>query len=226
MRRYAVLIFAASLTLTACAEDPSKAVPEAKVQAVEPVADKAPAQAPPTQAVQAPPSGPQSIALEGQISFIGSKVTGSNTGRFTNWIGTAKLSETGELTSMSIVVQTTDVEANFEAPTKWSKKLEAHLRDDDFFASEKHPTATFQLDQVRAAPDKATGATHTLAGRFTIRGVTKSIRFPATITQTRPFSARAEFSINRKDFGMMYDGKADNLIRDGVVMKIDLRAKG
>ena len=24
---------------------------------------------------------------------------------------------------------------------------------------------------------------------------------------------------------MMYDGKADNLIRDGVVMKIDLRAK-
>ena len=83
-----------------------------------------------------------------------------------------------------------------------------------------------QLDQVRAAPDKATGATHTLAGRFTIRGVTKSIRFPATITQTRPFSARAEFSINRKDFGMMYDGKADNLIRDGVVMKIDLRAKG
>ena len=72
-------------------------------------------------------------------------MTGSNTGRFTNWIGTAKPSETGELTSMSIVVQTTDVEANFEAPTKWSKKLEAHLRDDDFFASEKHPTATFQL---------------------------------------------------------------------------------
>ena len=177
MRRYAVLIFAASLTLTGCAEDPSAAVPEAKVQAVEPAADKAPAQVPASHAVQAPPRGPQSIALEGQISFIGSKVTGSNTGRFTNWIGTAKLSETGELTSMSIVVQTKDVEANFEAPTKWSKKLEAHLRDDDFFASEKHPTATFQLDQVRAAPDKATGATHTLAGRFTIR-VTKSIRFP------------------------------------------------
>ena len=54
MRRYAVLIFAAS-TLTGCAEDPSKAVPEAKVQAVEPAVDKAPAQVPASHAVQAPP---------------------------------------------------------------------------------------------------------------------------------------------------------------------------
>ena len=77
-------------------------------------------------------------------------MTGSNTGRFTNWIGTAKLSETGELTSMSIVVQTKDVEANFEAPTKWSKARGSPTRR-RLLRQREHPTATFQLDQVRAA---------------------------------------------------------------------------
>ena len=85
---------------------------------------------------QEPEATEQSIALDGEISFIGSKVTGSNTGRFNSWIGTAMISAKGELNSLSLVVQTKDVEANFEAPTKWSKKLEAHLRDDDFFASD------------------------------------------------------------------------------------------
>jgi polyisoprenoid-binding protein YceI len=54
--------------------------------------------------------------------------------------------------------------------------------------------------------------------------MTKTISFPATISNN-PFAAQAEFSINRKDFGMKFDGKADNLIRDGVVLQIELKAK-
>ena len=171
------------------------------------------------------PSADQGIALEGEISFLGSKVTGSHSGRFNSWIGTALIDPAGALQSLSIVVQTKDVEADFEAPSKWSKKLEAHLRDDDFFASDKHPTATFQLDTVTPLTNATGTATHTLSGRFTIRGTTKAISFPVTVESLKPFAANAEFSINRKDFGMMYNGKADNLIRDGVVMKIALKAK-
>jgi hypothetical protein len=33
----------------------------------------------------------------------------------------------------------------------------------------------------------------------------------------------AEFAINRKDFGIVYAGKADDLIRDGVVIKLSLK---
>ena len=36
-------------------------------------------------------------------------------------------------------------------------------------------------------------------------------------------SVDAEFAINRKDFGIVYKGKADDLIRDEVVIKLNLR---
>ena len=36
-------------------------------------------------------------------------------------------------------------------------------------------------------------------------------------------SYHAEFAINRKDFGLLYPGKADDLIRDGVVIKLTLK---
>ena len=36
---------------------------------------------------------------------------------------------------------------------------------------------------------------------------------------------KAEFDINRKDFGIVYAGKADDLIRDEVVIRLDLTAK-
>ena len=207
-----------------CAKDPSQSVPKAQVNTPKPATKNESKKSNKTNTADTE-AKEQSIALEGEISFVGSKVTGSNTGRFNSWIGTAMIDAKGNLNSLSLVVQTKDVEANFEAPTKWSKKLERHLRDDDFFASEKYPTATFQLDKVTPVEGSADGATHTLGGRLTIRGTTKTINFPATISSIKPFAARAEFSINRKDFGMMYDGKADNLIRDGVVMKITLKAK-
>jgi hypothetical protein len=53
--------------------------------------------------------------------------------------------------------------------------------------------------------------------------VKKSISFPATI-QVAPtsVSVNAEFAINRKDFNLIYPGKADDLIKDGVVIKLSL----
>jgi hypothetical protein len=34
----------------------------------------------------------------------------------------------------------------------------------------------------------------------------------------------SEFAINRKDFGIVYAGKADDLVRDDVVIKLDLKS--
>ena len=53
----------------------------------------------------------------------------------------------------------------------------------------------------------------------------KSISFPATITvEEDRVVAQAEFSIKRFDFGIVYKGRADDLIRDDVVIKLDLVA--
>jgi polyisoprenoid-binding protein YceI len=64
-------------------------------------------------------------------------------------------------------------------------------------------------------------ATYNVTGNFELHGVKKSISFPATI-QIAPdsVSVNSEFAVNRKDFGLVYPGKADDLIRDGVVIKL------
>jgi len=63
-----------------------------------------------------------------------------------------------------------------------------------------------------------------VSGNFDLHGIKKTITFPATI-EVAPdsVSVNAEFAINRKDFGIVYAGKADDLIRDGVVIKLTLK---
>jgi len=64
-----------------------------------------------------------------------------------------------------------------------------------------------------------------VTGDFNLHGQTKSITFPAKITVTdAEVSVDSEFSINRKDFGIVYAGKADDLIRDDVVIRLKLNS--
>jgi polyisoprenoid-binding protein YceI len=65
------------------------------------------------------------------------------------------------------------------------------------------------------------GATHTVTGNLTLHGVTKSISFPAKIAVSGDRATLdSEFFINRKDFGITYPGKANDLIRDEAVIKL------
>ena len=75
------------------------------------------------------------------------------------------------------------------------------------------------------AGSEAEGMTHTVTGNFTIRGVTKSVTFPAKVAVTAgEVHASTEFGIDRKDFGIVYPGKADDLIKDNVLLQVDFVA--
>jgi len=101
-------------------------------------------------------------------------------------------------------------------------QLTGHLKTPDFFDVAKFPKATFVSTKIE--PNTAAGATHTVTGNFELHGVKKSISFPANIQVAADnASVNAEFAINRKDFGLLYPGKADDLIRDGVVIKLSLK---
>ena len=53
----------------------------------------------------------------------------------------------------------------------------------------------------------AEGATHTVTGNLKIRGVEKSVTFPAKITIGKDsIKTTADFKINRKDWGINYAG--------------------
>ena len=161
-------------------------------------------------------------ALTGQIVFIGSKVTGSHECLFKTWTGTARIPG-DDLTkaSFSFAVETASVVVDYKNPKPWSKKLESHLKSHDFFHSQAAPKAEFVSSSVTKGGMNGTG-THVITGKMTIRGTTREISFPATMSlDGGTFKAQAEFSIRRKRFNIIYPGKPDDLIRDRVVLKLD-----
>ncbi len=152
-----------------------------------------------------------------KVSWVGSKVTGKHEGGFTAFTGNVDLVDGAPEKSKVNV----DIDAS--SLTTDSEKLIGHLKSPDFFDVAKFPKAAFVSTDIKKGGDK--GATHTVTGNLTLKGVTKSVTFPANITVAGDTaSVDAEFSINRQDFGLTYAGKVDDLIRNDVVIKLAIKA--
>ena len=208
MRHYltiAILILAAFLTY-GCA-NPAANKPKATVANAAPESN-------PTK-----PAGAETLVISpdnSKVEFVAAKVTRSHNGSFKKFTGTIDLVDNkAESSRVSIDIQTSSVLTDESDLTK-------HLQTPDFFDVAKYPKATFTSTKIEAA--NAGGATHNVTGNFELHGIKKSITFPATI-QVAPdsVSVNAEFAINRKDFALLYPGKADDLIRDGVVIKLTVK---
>lgn len=153
-----------------------------------------------------------------KVEFTGSKVTGKHDGGFKQFTGNINFVDAKAAgSSVSVDIDVTSVYSD-------SDGLTDHLKTGDFFDVAKFPKASFKSTAIAA--DAAKGAdAYAVTGLFEIRGVSKSITFPATIKVSDvDVAVNTEFSINRKDFGIAYAGKADDLIRDDVVIKLTLKA--
>lgn len=180
----------------------------------------APVAAPATTAASAAPAAAPALDAVGTIGFTAAKVTKSHDGVFGSWKGGLRLA--GErLDGIDIEVQVASVVTD-------QAKLDTHLKSPDFFDAVALPTATFHSTEIRAAApadSPLAGANATVIGDLSIHGVTKRVEVPAIVAvSAETVTARTEFSINRQDFGVAYPGKPDDLIRDGVVLKVDLSA--
>jgi polyisoprenoid-binding protein YceI len=209
MIRYsAVLMLVALSALSAACADPAADVAKATT-----AAPASPAAAARQQAGEKIPVTPEAS----RIDFVGSKVTGSQAGRFEQFSGAIHLvGDSPERSRVEVEIETGSVVTD-------SQGLADHLKTADFFDVARYPKATFASTEIRAGGER--GATHTVTGDLELHGVKKSITFPATIqVDADAVSVRAEFAINRKDFGITYAGRADDLIRDEVVLRLSLRA--
>jgi polyisoprenoid-binding protein YceI len=154
---------------------------------------------------------------DSKIAFAAAKVSKKHDGSFHAFDGTIGL--VGGDPLMSAVQLSIDL----ATLTTDSEKLSAHLKGSDFFDVAKFPKATFSSISIRpgGAP-----SSYNVTGRLDLHGVNKPITFPATI-KVGPdrVDADAEFTINRKDFGIVYPGMPDDLIRDDVSLKLTIRAR-
>ncbi|WP_198304330.1 YceI family protein [Arcobacter vandammei] len=136
--------------------------------------------------------------------------------------------------------KTYDAVVEFDEATKTFKKLVAnvdtksidtgitdrdnHLRSDDFFASEKFPTMTFEMTSYKADGDEGK-----MSGNLTIRGITKAVTLEVDDISVlgNKVGFALEGKINRSDFGLKWN-KAIELggvaVADEVKIKVDIEA--
>jgi polyisoprenoid-binding protein YceI len=208
MRRYlTIIIVILSALLTFGCANPAANKPKATVANAEPEKDSTKSAAAEKLVIS-----PENSKVE----FVAAKVTRSHNGSFKQFAGAIDLGKNNvENSRVTIDIETASVVTDEDDLTK-------HLKTPDFFDVAKYPKATFTSTKIE--PGSAAGATHNVTGNFELHGIKKSITFPATITVALDsVSVNAEFSINRQDFGLVYPGKADDLIRDGVVIKLTLK---
>jgi polyisoprenoid-binding protein YceI len=87
------------------------------------------------------------------------------------------------------------------------KQRDDHLRTPDFFDAKAHPTITFKTKRIENA-----GSQVVMIGDFTMRGVTKELRLPVTLSKPikDPWGAtrvglETKAKLNRKDYGIKYN---------------------
>ena len=82
-----------------------------------------------------------------------------------------------------------------------------HLRSEDFFAVDRFPEATIALTGWQAIANATPGtANYLVQGELTIKGVTRSVNFPAAVAPQADGSikAQAALEIDRTDWGVGY----------------------
>ena len=155
---------------------------------------------------------------DSKVQFTGYKVTGQHEGTFQTFSGKVTVPE-GAITKASI-----EADIDLGSVLTDQEKLNNHLKSPDFFDVAKFPRATFRSTRIEAGGP--TGAMYTIHGNIDLHGFQKSLAFPATISLAGDtLEASAEFSLNRKDFGIQYPGMPDDLIRDGVLVRLTVKAK-
>ena len=156
------------------------------------------------------------IKEKSKIEFVGAKVTRDHDGRFNNFDGWIEYAG-GRPSRIAFDIDMNDIWTDDE-------KLTGHLKSPDFFDVAKYPKATFVSTSLTDAPaGSPAGTTHILKGNLNLHGVEKEVTIPvATQQSAEGVRATSEFTINRHDWGISYKGMADDLIKDNVLIKLDL----
>ena len=110
------------------------------------------------------------------------------------------------------------------------EKLDAHLKEADFFDVQNFPTLTFKSTSIRSLGDRD----YEVTGDLTIRGVTKSVILSVRdLSQpskdpwgNQRIGLSASATINRKEFGLVWNAPLEFggvLVGDEVAITLDVQ---
>jgi hypothetical protein len=159
------------------------------------------------------------------IIWRGYKPTGSHVGTID--VQSANFKFDGEnLIGGKVVFDMNTIKNNDLKDAGDNADLVNHLKSTDFFDVISHPTATFEITEVKSDKEGKLQ----IDGNLTLNGITKKISFPATISDSKILKSDI-IKIDRTDFGVKYKSKKffanlkDKFINDkfDIAFKIQLK---
>ena len=149
------------------------------------------------------------------VTWKGYKVTGSHYGTVALQSGHLVFDE-GKLTGGEFVVDMTTIVTD-DLEGEYKRKLEGHLKSDDFFGVEKYPTAKLIFTKV-----KGTGKnSYEVTGDLTVKGKSAPVTFEMSIYGNK---ATANVKIDRTIYDIRYGSTAffDDLKDKAIYDEFDL----
>jgi len=175
-----------------------------------------PAYAAPTYAID-----PSHSTLGFAVKHLGVSTT---RGGFDDYAGSITLDPEDDKTfNAEVTIQATSINTKNES-------RDNHLRSADFFDTANNPTITFQSTRLEKQGEGAV-----MVGNLTIKGVTKEITIPVTISGpvTSPMGAsvigiKGSTVINRQDFNVTWNKTLDNggfVVGNDVELVVEVEAQ-
>lgn len=170
---------------------------------------------------------------ESSLKWKGFKPGGEHFGSISLSDGEIKLSG-DNLVSGYVAVQMNSIAVE-DLEGEMAAKLKGHLESEDFFDSNKYPTAKFELTNLPEGGLNLSKITE-LTGNLTLKDVTKNITIPIETIESESNTASYKitsktFTINRADWNVRYGSKsffdnlADNFIEDNIELQFVILAK-
>lgn len=154
------------------------------------------------------------------IEWLGKKVTGQHNGTVNFKDGTLVFKKNilagGTFTVNMTSLTATDLSGEYQG------KLNGHLKADDFFGTEKYPTATLVFKKIGVKSANVYNVTADL----TIKGITKPVTFELTVNGN---TATTTFNVDRTKYDIKYGSKSffesigDKAIYDEFELKVALK---
>jgi polyisoprenoid-binding protein YceI len=150
-----------------------------------------------------------------KVVWKGYKVTGSHEGNISIKSGFLTFNESklvgGEVVIDMTTLGSTDLQGEYKG------KLDGHLKSDDFFGVENHPTATLVFTNVTASGKNS----YNVTGNLTIKGKTNPITFAISIYGNK---ATASLKVDRTKYDVRYGSTSffDDLKDKAIYDEFDL----
>ncbi|QRR04120.1 YceI family protein [Dyadobacter sandarakinus] len=161
-----------------------------------------------------------------ELTWLGKKVTGEHTGKIALKEGTIVM-DGNKLTGGKFTADLNSITCTDLTDKEYNAKLIGHLKSEDFFSVEKHPTATFVV--TKATPK--TAGVYDVTGDLTIKGITKPVTFPVTVKNTaNGAEATGTITVDRSKYDIKYNSKSffenlgDKMIHDDFTIDVKLVA--